>query len=130
MILIDRLIDADSDASTCEVTIRPDSLFVEAGGVPTFVGIEYMAQAVAAHGGYQSYRLGEGTSIGLLLGTRQLVFSQPYFEIGQTLRIHVVHIWGTSELHRFRCTITNATTGAALQSAELNVFLRKSQTKL
>ena len=125
MILIDRLIDARDDESTCEVTIRPDSLFVEEGGVPAFVGIEYMAQAVAAHGGYQSYTQQQPLRLGLLLGTRRLVFTQPYFVIGQTLHIHVAHIWGKEMLHRFRCRIWDTVSNMALQTAELTVFYAK-----
>ena len=122
MILLDRLVESNGPASACEVTIGPHSMFVEAAGVPAFVGIEYMAQAVAAHGGYQAYQADEPIGLGLLLGTRQLKLYCQYFELGQTLRIQVIHRWGEGELMRFRCTITHVSTGMLLQQAELNVF--------
>ena len=50
MILIDRLVWTNGVATVCEVTIGPHSMFIQAVGVPAFVGIEYMAQTVAAHG--------------------------------------------------------------------------------
>ena len=55
MILIDRMIETTDTACTCEVTITPQTLFIESAGVPAFVGLEYMAQAVAAYGGYKAY---------------------------------------------------------------------------
>lgn len=126
MILIDRFVDTDGKDTICEVTIGPHSQFVEASGVPAFVGIEYMAQTVAAHGGYQSYQIGEPITIGLLMGTRRFESHGQFFALGQTLRIHVIHIWGNHELMRFKCTITLASTGQLLQQAELNVFKPKA----
>ena len=126
MILIDRLVEANGQEGTCEVTITPHSMFLEASGVPAFVGIEYMAQTIAAYGGYQSYLANEPVPVGLLMGTRRLESYCQFFALGQTLRIHVMHVWGKHELMRFRCTITSATTGTLLQHAELNVFKPKA----
>ncbi len=125
MILIDRLVETDGRETICDVTITPQSMFREAAGVPAFVGIEYMAQTIAAHGGYQSYQANEPISIGLLLGTRRLEMYCAFFQLGQTLRIRAVHIWGQHELMRFDCTITTASSASPLQQAEINVFKPK-----
>jgi predicted hotdog family 3-hydroxylacyl-ACP dehydratase len=122
MILIDRMIDATNTASICEVTIGPQTLFIEPGGVPAFVGLEYMAQAVAAYGGYKSYLAGEAIAVGFLLGTPQLKTYCQFFDCGQTLQIQVTYVWGNNELMQFHCTIQDASTGTLLQQAELNVF--------
>jgi predicted hotdog family 3-hydroxylacyl-ACP dehydratase len=126
MILLDRLVQTHGATTLCEVTIGPHSMFLQAAGVPAFVGIEYMAQAVAAHGGYRSYLEGEPIVVGLLLGTRRLDTTCQFFELGQTLHIEVSHIWGKHELMRFRCAITNAVSATRLQQAELNVFKPKA----
>ena len=126
MILIDRLLEANEQEAICEVTITPESMFLEAAGVPAFVGIEYMAQSIAAHGSYQHYLVNESIAVGLLMGTRRLETVCQFFALGETLRIHVSHVWGTHELMRFRCTITAAITGALLQHAELHVFKPKT----
>jgi len=126
MILIDQLVAVSGQGGTCEVTVTSHSMFLEASGVPAFVGIEYMAQSVAAYGGYQSYLANEPIAVGLLLGTRRLELYCQFFELGQTLRIHVVHVWGKHELMRFRCTITSVAEGTLLQQAELNVFKPKA----
>ena len=122
MILIDQLLEANEQETICEVTITLESMFLEATGVPAFVGIEYMAQSIAAHNGYQHYLANEPIPIGLLLGTRRWETSCQFFELGETLRIHVFHVWGKLELKRFRCTLTSTTTGTQLQHAELHIF--------
>lgn len=122
MILIDRLLEANAREALCEVTITSQSLFLETAGVPAFVGIEYMAQSIAAHIGYQHYLADEPITLGLLMGTRRVEMCCAFFALGQTLRIHVAHVWGKLELKRFRCTITALTTEALLQQAELHIF--------
>jgi predicted hotdog family 3-hydroxylacyl-ACP dehydratase len=122
MILIDRMIDATDTGSMCEVTIGPQTLFIGPRGVPAFVGLEYMAQAVAAYGGYKSYLAGEPMAIGFLLGTPQLKTSCQFFDCGQTLQIQVTHVWGENELMQFHCTIQDPLTGKILQQAELTIF--------
>jgi predicted hotdog family 3-hydroxylacyl-ACP dehydratase len=125
MILLDRMVDATERGSTCEITIGPQTLFLEPTGVPAFVGLEYMAQAVAAYGGYRSYLAGEAVAVGFLLGTPQLKTSCQFFDVGQTLHIQVTHVWGDHELMQFHCAIHDASTGKLLQQAELNVFKPK-----
>jgi predicted hotdog family 3-hydroxylacyl-ACP dehydratase len=122
MLLLERLVETTEKTSTCEVTITPHTLFLEAEGVPAYVGLEYMAQAIAAHGGYVSYRAGEPVALGLLLGTPKWHSACRTFALGQTLRIHVRHIWGDAQLLRFHCTIIDAATGQLLQQADVNVF--------
>ena len=51
MVLIDKVLSYDENSLVAEVAIRPDSAFCGANGVPGWVGIEYMAQAIAAHAG-------------------------------------------------------------------------------
>jgi predicted hotdog family 3-hydroxylacyl-ACP dehydratase len=125
MILINRMVDATEMGSICEVTIGPQTLFLERAGVPAFVGLEYMAQAVAAYGGYKSYRAGEPVGVGFLLGTPQLTIHCQFFALGQTLKVEVTHVWGHNELMQFHCTIHDALTGKFLQQADLNVFKPK-----
>jgi predicted hotdog family 3-hydroxylacyl-ACP dehydratase len=126
MILIDRMVEARDTESMCEVTIGLQTLFLETSGVPSFVGIEYMAQAIAAHGGYKSYRAGKPIEVGFLLGTPRFQSYCRCFDVGQTLRIQVAHVWGEHEFMRFHCTIKHASTGELLQQAELNVFKPKN----
>jgi predicted hotdog family 3-hydroxylacyl-ACP dehydratase len=122
MILLDRMIETTDTACTCEVIITPQTLFIEAAGVPAFVGLEYMAQTVAAYGGYKAYLAEQPIGFGFLLGTPQLTTSCQFFHCGQTLRIRVTHVWGNHEVRQFQCTIHDMLTGNLLQQAELTVF--------
>jgi predicted hotdog family 3-hydroxylacyl-ACP dehydratase len=122
MMLLDRMIDATATTCTCEVTITPQTLFSEAAGVPAFVGLEYMAQAVAAYGGYKAHLAGEPIGLGFLVGAPQFKTDCQFFRCGQTLRIQVSHIWGGNKLMRFHGTIQDALTENLLQQADLTVF--------
>ena len=53
MSLLDRVLAVDSDTLVAEVAIHPGSMFYSQAmqGVGSWVGIEYMAQAIAAHAG-------------------------------------------------------------------------------
>ena len=48
MCLLDRVLDKQGDTLTAEVSVGPQTSFVREDGVDVVVGIEYMAQAVAA----------------------------------------------------------------------------------
>ena len=52
MVFLDRVLATGSDSLCAEVAIGPDSVFFDGAGVGSWVGIEYMAQAIAAHAGY------------------------------------------------------------------------------
>ncbi len=122
MILISRMIFADELSSVCEVDIRPGLPFSSHEGIPSFVGIEYMAQSVGAFNGYKQFQVGKPIEVGFLLGTPRLTSFCERFTFGQTLRIEVKHVWGEDQLARFECCIKDASAGALLQQADLTVF--------
>jgi predicted hotdog family 3-hydroxylacyl-ACP dehydratase len=70
MILIDEIIDYNDNSLLASVTITDSSLFVDGtNGVPGWVGMEYMSQAVAAWAGTQAKIHNEPIKMGFLLGT-------------------------------------------------------------
>lgn len=89
MVLLDRVLSADEENLCAEVGIRAGSLFCGADGVGGWVGIEYMAQAIAAHAGYMARMRGEAVKIGFLLGSRRYTCARPAFAIGSVLQIAV-----------------------------------------
>lgn len=123
MILIDKLISYDEDGAVCEVTITEQSAFFNAttGGVPSYVGIEYMAQAIAASAGAEDLDNQRNKKIGFLLGSRKYQTFTGWFYRGDVLRIFV------SRLHKednglgvFTCRIERS--GKVLAEAKVNVF--------
>jgi len=88
MLLLDRVIEASRLYAVAETTITQYSKFYCAGrGVPAWVGIEYMAQAVAVIGGVQALEDSDPVPMGYLLGTRNYRCAVPWFDDGCVLRV-------------------------------------------
>lgn len=123
MVLLDRVIDGSDDALCAEVTIGPHTVFLDGGMVGAWVGMEYMAQAIAAHNGYKSYLRGEPPKVGFLLGARRYQCSVPAFALGSVLLVRVQHaMQGDNGLAAFECRIDDAASGAVLAHATITVF--------
>lgn len=121
MCLLDRAVDGDAESMCCEVTIKDDGLFFKDGGVDAWVGIEYMAQTVAAWAGWRARLRGEAPQIGFLLGSRRYECSQPRLALGQTYRIDVHRQFQADNgLGQFDCSIQ--LDGQIVASATLTVF--------
>lgn len=87
MLLLDTLIEARDDGAVCEWLVNPDDPFVESElGVPAYVGIEFMAQCVAANAGARARIVGLGPPLGFLLGARHFKSSVSHFAIGERYR--------------------------------------------
>ena len=122
MVLLDRVLAADAETLCAEVTIRPGSVFCDGSGVGSWVGMEYMAQAVAAHAGYLALQRGEAVKVGFLLGTRRYECSRPAFAVGSVLHVHVRRaLQGDNGLGAFECRIGDAA-GGLVASATVTVF--------
>ena len=123
MVLLDRVVEVDDDNLCAALAIRRDSLFCANGAVGSWVGVEYMAQAVAAHAGYLSWCAGRPVRIGFLLGTRKYEAAVPAFAVGMTLNVRVHKaLMGENGLGAFECRIEDARDGALLASATVTVF--------
>jgi predicted hotdog family 3-hydroxylacyl-ACP dehydratase len=121
MLLLDRVISVDEDSLWAEVGIRSDTLFCGPDGVGAWVGIEYMAQAIAAWAGYTAQLRGEPVKLGFLLGTRRYECSRPLFVLGSVLRIHVQRLFQNENgLGSFECRIDD--TQGRLATATVTIF--------
>ncbi|MES2018973.1 MAG: 3-hydroxylacyl-ACP dehydratase [Pseudomonadota bacterium] len=123
MILLERVLAADKDSLCAELTIAPETMFCDGFGVGAWVGVEYMAQAIAAHAGYKAHLRGEPVKVGLLLGARRYQCSVPLFALGTVLHVHAQHaMQGDNGLAAFECRIDDAASGAMLAHATITVF--------
>jgi predicted hotdog family 3-hydroxylacyl-ACP dehydratase len=121
MVLLDRVISADEERLCAEVSIRSDSLFCTADGVGAWIGLEYMAQAVAAYAGYVAYLRGESVKIGFLLGTRRFDCDRPFFSVGTRLQVRVKRIFQSENgMGSFECCIDDG--AAEIARATLTVY--------
>jgi len=119
MTLIDRLVEYTPQRSVAMLTIRSASRFCLSTGVPAWVGIEYMAQAIAAHAGYEARLRGDRLGIGFLLGTRDYRSEVGEFPLGATLTISVEPLFADGRLGAFRCAIA---ADAVVATAVVNVY--------
>lgn len=123
MSLLGSLLAVDDETLSAEVVIGPDTMFCRDGEVGAWVGVEYMAQAVAAHAGHAARLRGMPVRVGFLLGTRRYVCAVPAFASGSTLHIHVRRaLQGENGLGAFDCRIEDAQDGAELASATITVY--------
>jgi predicted hotdog family 3-hydroxylacyl-ACP dehydratase len=121
LLLLDAIEDYGDDWLEAGVTVRADSAFGGPAGVPAWVGIEYMAQAVSAWSGISQVQRGGRPSLGLLLGSRRYEAQRPVFAVGSRLRVRVELLWSDARnLAAFDCSI--AEDGRAVAQAHLKVY--------
>ena len=119
--MVDQLLANDADSVSVSAGIRTDNLFADAHGVPVWVGIEYMAQAIAAWAGCRALERNEPVKIGFLLGTRRYDSACQHFRFGAQLRIEAKReIFGDNGLGMFACRILEGET--ELARAHVSVF--------
>jgi len=122
MVLLDRVLSVDGDGLCAEVAIHAGSVFCEHGEVGAWVGIEYMAQAIAAHAGYCARLRGEPVKLGFLLGSRRYTSRVGGFRAGTVLTVCVQRVLqGENGLGAFECRIEDDS-ATALATALVTVF--------
>lgn len=86
MLLLDKFVHADDSEAAAEIHITPrSSFYVDPQGVPSWIGLEYMAQSIAVFAGAKAERLKVPTPIGYLLGTRHFECPVAWFRNGIVL---------------------------------------------
>lgn len=124
MVLLDSLVSVDADNLCAAVAITEQTMFCRDGEVGAWVGIEYMAQAIAAHAGWLALQQGEAVRIGFLLGSRRYECSAPAFTQGMVLHVHVhMEIKNENGLGAYHCRIEDAAQpGQVLAQGTITVF--------
>jgi predicted hotdog family 3-hydroxylacyl-ACP dehydratase len=130
MLLLDTLVESSGGTTICAWRVNPDDSYVEAGtGVPSYVGVEFMAQCVAVHAGARERVEGFGPPLGFLLGTRHFKASIPHFEVGETYRATCEElIRDTNGMGSYECSIVHGDTVVA--QARLAVLEKERGKKL
>ncbi|EUB84258.1 hotdog family protein [Pseudomonas koreensis] len=121
MILIDRILSFDEEQIHTRLTVKPDGLFnLPDGSLPAWVGVELMAQSVAAFAGCHARQKGNPVELGFLLGTRKFECNVEAFAAGSELTIHGIRsLEDDNGMGVFECHIHGPGIEA---SARLNVF--------
>ncbi len=121
MVLLDAVVEAHDETLACTTRIGADHLFECGGEVGGWLGIELMAQAIAAWSGWQARQRGVAPRVGFLLGTRRYDSRRARFAVGEELTIHVHRQFQADNgLAQFEARIEIG--GEIVASAALNVF--------
>ncbi|WP_116367608.1 3-hydroxylacyl-ACP dehydratase [Parahaliea mediterranea] len=121
MVLLDRLLAGGDEGITCEASPRDDGLFDDGDGtVPAYLGLEYMAQAVAAYSGLRAHREGRSPRLGFLLGSRHFRSNVTRLPCGQPLQVSAQQlVQSASGMASFECRVEGHN---IVQSARLSVY--------
>ena len=125
MVLIDHIERYEPEGTmVCSVQVGAWSLFHnEDGVVPAHIGIEYMAQTVAAFFGMGQRLIGEPLEVGFLLGTRSMYIRTDAFQPGQQLTVTASKVYDYNGMGVFDCTISDSSyTEEVLLEGKVNVY--------
>jgi predicted hotdog family 3-hydroxylacyl-ACP dehydratase len=122
MLLLARVDAWDDESLAATAHVDPAAWYADAeGNMPAWIGIELMAQAIAAHVGLLSMRNGKPARPGVLLGSRKVEAAVPAFPHSRPLRIEARELLRSAEGHgAYECTIRSE--GEPLASAVIKVY--------
>lgn len=122
MLLQDAVLSYAPDSTTCSFKVQADGWYIDATpGMPAWMGIEIMAQAVAAHVAMTAMQRGKGPKPGALLGSRDFRSTLPSFPAGSELRTTaILDFIDESGLGAYTCSI--AIDGQEIAAAKLKVY--------
>ncbi|MGS0677370.1 ApeP family dehydratase [Shewanella sp. 0m-4] len=123
MILINQLLNHSHDSLLTQTDISANSPYFDShlNGVPNYVGIEYMAQSIAALAGVEAHLRDDIIRVGFLLGSRKLKMHISQFDAGQSYQTRVTRLYQEeSGLAVFDCQILHKQVVVA--EANVNVF--------
>ncbi|WP_295892010.1 hotdog family protein [uncultured Vibrio sp.] len=127
MILIDRVLSIDVDSIRAQVDIGSKNPFYneETQTIPAYVGIEFMAQAIAAWSGYHAIAQSEQPPIGFLLGSRRYHTLCDAFSNGQVIDIYAEQVMESNGMAVFSADLEHQ--GVKIATAQLNVYVPSEQ---
>ena len=125
MRLLSRVVGHSPEATRCELEVAASALFLDdAGALPAFVALEWMAQCIAAHGGLVALAAGRRPPNGVLVGARQLSLARASFARDETLTVSARFLGASGPLVSFECQVEER--GGAVASGVLSVALVES----
>jgi len=121
MILLDAVERFDEDSVETHLQVRADGLLSATdGSLPAWVGVEIMAQSVAAFAGCHARQAGQPVELGFLLGTRSYQCNVETFPVGARLRVRATRsLQDDNGMGVFECHLDGPGIHA---EARLNVF--------
>jgi predicted hotdog family 3-hydroxylacyl-ACP dehydratase len=107
MLLLSRIIDYDLEKRVLksECDIGPSCIFYDSGlgGVPSWVGFEFMAQSISALSGFNTRMKGEPPKIGVIMSISSIDFFYPVFTSKAV--IEIVEDVQLDKIFTFNCSV-------------------------
>jgi predicted hotdog family 3-hydroxylacyl-ACP dehydratase len=133
MIFIDGVAEYDLEKRTVVAyfIVTKEKHFYDhiSGGVPSWTGIEYMAQAIGTLAGINSSEKGEAPSLAFLLGTRSFEVFIDFFTLNTRYDVHVSENFADVEMGSYRCLIYD-NNNFLCAAADINTYLPKDIDKV
>jgi predicted hotdog family 3-hydroxylacyl-ACP dehydratase len=123
MLWLERVLEVDDDHVVAEAVVDAGHLLADGGddGLPGWIGIEYMAQTIAAWAGARALARGEPARPGFLLGSRRYECRRPRLAFGLRLRIEARReLFGDNGLGLFACRLLDG--DEEIAAANVSVF--------
>lgn len=123
MVLIDKMLEYGDDFGISGVRVdKSDKFFEESiNGIHAAIGLEWMAQTIAAIAGIKALQNNRPVQVGFLLGTRKYEPVKNVFKLGEEFVIHVKQLYREDNgLGAFQCSIHEG--DKLIAEAKLNVF--------
>lgn len=94
MLLLEQVMDVSADSACCQVQISPEGVLApflnDDGSLPGWYALELIAQTVGVWSGWHREQRGDSHStLGMVLGARELTCASDRFPAGATLTITV-----------------------------------------
>lgn len=122
MVLLDRMLSYSSDVAEAELTVKNAGLFHGEPDLPAWVGVELMAQVIAAWAGFKARLKNEPVKVGFLIGTRKYESSVHSFKAGSVLCIRIERAFQDANgMASFDCVIKDQS-DSILVNANINVY--------
>ncbi|MGO2132131.1 MAG: ApeP family dehydratase [Halomonas sp.] len=127
MCLLDEVVEIGEEHLRARITPRADDPFADvsaspSGGIPGWVGLEWLAQAIAAWSGHAASSNSGQPQIGFLLGTRRYHCEVTHFAFSEPIDVEIhLDYRADNGLGAFRGELYSADE-KLLAQATLNVF--------
>jgi predicted hotdog family 3-hydroxylacyl-ACP dehydratase len=125
MRVLERVLCHDPRATLCEARIDPGTPLCQHGAAPTELGIELLAQCMAAHGGLTAPD-GRSPRRGFLVGSRRIELRTRTFRSGERLWVRAEHVRGEAGMVAFRCALGTGTLPGSDAEAQARALVRGS----
>ncbi len=133
MMLLSRLEQWDEKSVEVSISLDGSNLFSnEQGDVPSWVGIEYMAQSISVFSGIRNRLKGKPVQIGFLLGTRKYTSQVSHFKKGSILFVRAdMDFLDEDGLGLFHCVIKEShSEGKEFARAQVKVIQPEDVDKI